>query len=199
MNLDHLNAQNRELSQEMILGIPKSVGAALWLLAIPLILSGGEYREKVSRKAAEKAGLLHFLSDGKVMSFLLLALLPFLLALSYREYFFPLYAAEMGISEAMIGRIYLMCGLLIIYAGPVLTEKLISWLGGKWTVVLASLFICLAPLLSVLSPTVPAAIAGIVLLSLSLSFGYAAQSTYYSGLSGVAGYGESRAMGVNPV
>lgn len=171
-------------------------GAALLLLAIPLILTGSEYREEVSRKAAGKAGLLRFLSDGKVMSFLLLALLPFLLALSYREYFFPLYAAEMGISEAMIGRIYLVCGLLIIYAGPILTEKLISWLGGKWTVALASLFICLAPLLFVLSPTVPAAIAGIVLLSLSLSFGYAAQSTYYSGLSGVAGYGESRAMGV---
>lgn len=79
--------------------------------------------------------------------FLLLALLPFLLALSYREYFIPLYAAEMGISETMIGRIYLGCGLLIIYAGPTLTEKLISRLGGKWTVALASLFICLAPIL----------------------------------------------------
>lgn len=171
-------------------------GAALLLLAIPLILTGGEYREQPPKKTTEKAGLLRFLSDGRVLSFLLLALLPFLLALSYREYFFPLYAAEMGISEAMIGRIYLVCGLLIIYAGPALTEKLISRLGGKWTVALASLFICLAPLLFVLSPTVPAAIAGIVLLSLSLSFGYAAQSTYYSGLPGVTGYGESRAMGV---
>ncbi len=175
-------------------------GAVLLLLAIPLILTGSEYHElppkKTPEKISEMAGLLRFLSDGRLMSFLLLALLPFLLALSYREYFFPLYAAEMGISEAMIGRIYLMCGLLIIYAGPTLTEKLISRLGGKWTVVLASLFICLAPLLFVLSPTVPAAIAGIVLLSLSLSFGYAAQSTYYSGLPGVAGYGESRSMGV---
>ena len=171
-------------------------GAALLLLAIPLILTGGEYREQPLKKTSEKAGLLRFLSDGKVLSFLLLALLPFLLALSYREYFFPLYAVEMGISEAMIGRIYLVCGLLIIYAGPALTEKLISRLGGKWTVALACLFICLAPLLFVLSPTIPAAIAGIVLLSLSLSFGYAAQSTYYSGLPGVAGYGESRAMGV---
>lgn len=175
-------------------------GAALLLLAIPLILTGSEYREqsskKISEKTSEKTGLLRFLSDGKVLSFLLLALLPFLLALSYREYFFPLYAAEMGISEAMIGRIYLVCGLLIIYAGPTLTEKLISRLGGKWTVALASLFICLAPLLFVFSPTVPAAIAGIVLLSLSLSFGYAAQSTYYSGLPGVARYGESRAMGI---
>jgi predicted MFS family arabinose efflux permease len=171
-------------------------GAALLLLAIPLILTGSDYREQPSKKTSEKAGLLRFLSDGKVMSFLLLALLPFLLALSYREYFFPLYAADMGINEAMIGRIYLLCGLLIIYAGPALTEKLISRLGGKWTVALASLFICLAPLLFVLSPTVPAAIAGIVLLSLALSFGYASQSTYYSGLPGVVGYGESRAMGV---
>lgn len=171
-------------------------GAALLLLAIPLILTGGEYCEKPSKKTFESTGLLHFLSDVKVMSFLLLALLPFLLALSYREYFFPLYAAEMGISETMIGRIYLVCGLLIIYAGPALTKKLLLRLGGKWTVALASLLICLAPLMFVISSTIPAAIAGIVLLSLSLSFGYAAQSTYYSGLSGVIEYGESRAMGV---
>ncbi len=171
-------------------------GAVLLLLAIPLILTGGEYREQPLKKTSEKVGIFRFLSDRRVLSFLLLALLPFLLALSYREYFFPLYAAEMGMSEAMIGRIYLICGLLIIYAGPALTEKLISHLGGKWTVALASLFMCLAPLLFVLSPTIWTAIAGIVLLSLSLSFGYAAQSTYYSGLPGVIRYGESRAMGV---
>lgn len=171
-------------------------GAALLLLAIPLILTGGEYREQTLQKSARSTGLLRFLSDSRVMSFLLLALLPFLLALSYREYFFPLYAAEMGISEAMIGRIYLVCGLLIIYVGPALTQKLLSRLGGKWTVALAALFICLSPLLFALSPTVPAAVAGIVSLSLALSFGYAAQSTYYAGLPGVAGYGESRAMGV---
>lgn len=62
--------------------------------------------------------------------------------------------------------------------------------------VTASLLICIAPLIFALSPAVPAAIIGIVLLSLAISFGYAAQSTYYSGLPGVAAYGESRAMGV---
>lgn len=172
------------------------VGAGMLLLAIPLILTGREYREQSSKKAFKSAGVLRFLSDSKIMSFLILALLPFLLALSYREYFFPLYAAEMGISETMIGRIYLVCGLLIIYAGPKLTEKLISHLSAKWTVVLASLFICIAPLMFVLSPTIPAAITGIILLSLSISFGYAAQTTYYAGLPSVIGYGESRAMGV---
>lgn len=171
-------------------------GAGLLLLAIPLVLAGSEYQEQPAKRESQSAGLLRLLSDGRVMSFLLLALLPFLLALSYREYFFPLYATEMGISEAMIGRIYLVCGLLIIYAGPALTRKLLSQLGGKWTVAIASLFICLAPLLFALLPTVPAAVAGIVSLSIALSFGYAAQSTYYSGLPGVAGYGESRAMGV---
>lgn len=201
-------------------------GAVLLLPAIPLILSGSGYREQpqestipagsdcceqptgktvstgvdcheqLTGSANKSVGLLRFLSDGRVMSFLMLILLPFLLALSYREYFFPIYAAEMGISESMTGRIYLVCGLFIIYAGPPLTQKLLSRLGGKWTMALASLFICLAPLLFVLSPTVPAAVAGIALLSVSISFGYAAQSTYYSGLPCVAGYGESRAMGV---
>jgi predicted MFS family arabinose efflux permease len=172
------------------------MGAALLVPAIPLIIAGSDWRERRSERRGGTAGLLRFLSDGRVLGFLLLILLPFLMALSYREYFFPLYAAEMGISETMIGRVYLVCGLFIIYAGPILTNKLLSRLGGKRTMALASLLMSLAPLLFVISPSVPAAAAGIVLLSLSISFGYAAQSTYYSGLPGVAGYGESRAMGV---
>lgn len=171
-------------------------GALLLLPAIPLILACSEGIVQPHKKNRSQVGLIRFLSDGRVLSFLLLILLPFLLALSYREYFFPLYVSEMGIDETMTGRIYLVCGLFIIYGGPPLTQKLLGRLGGKWTMVTASLLICIAPLVFALSPAVPAAIIGIVLLSLAISFGYAAQSTYYSGLPGVAAYGESRAMGV---
>ena len=128
--------------------------------------------------------------------FLLLMLMPFLIAISYREYFFPLYAAEVGITEADIGRIYLLCGLLVIYLGPVLTKTLIGLLGGKWTVVLASGLMIGATLLFAFVPTMPAALVGVLLLSVAISFGYAAQSSYYAGIPRVQQYGGSRSMGV---
>lgn len=172
------------------------VGAAILLIGLALSFSGRDYKEVAVAKAKEEVGFFRFLFNRQVITFLLLMLLPFLMGLSFREYFFPIYAAELGMSETMIGRLYLICGLLVIYAGPQLTGKLIARLGGKWTVALASGLIIAAPLLYVAIPTLATTIVGVLLLSVAISFGYAAQSTYYSELPSVEHYGGGRAMGV---
>ena len=172
------------------------VGAAILLIGLALSFSGRDYKEVAVAKAKEEVGFFRFLFNRQVITFLLLMLLPFLMGLSFREYFFPIYAAELGMSETMIGRLYLICGLLVIYAGPQLTGKLIARLGGKWTVALASALIIAAPLLYVAIPTLATTIVGVLLLSVAISFGYAAQSTYYSELPSVEHYGGGRAMGI---
>lgn len=172
------------------------VGAAILLIGLALSFSGRDYKEVAVAKVKEEVGFFRFLFNRQVITFLLLMLLPFLMGLSFREYFFPIYAAELGMSETMIGRLYLICGLLVIYAGPQLTGKLIARLGGKWTVTLASALIIAAPLLYVAIPTLATTIVGVLLLSVAISFGYAAQSTYYSELPSVEHYGGGRAMGI---
>lgn len=171
-------------------------GAAILLIGLVLSFSGRDYKEAAVAKAKEEVGFFRFLFNRQVITFLLLMLLPFLMGLSFREYFFPIYAAELGMSETMIGRLYLICGLLVIYAGPQLTGKLIARLGGKWTVALASGLIIAAPLLYAAIPTLATTIVGVLLLSVAISFGYAAQSTYYSELPSVEHYGGGRAMGI---
>lgn len=171
-------------------------GAAILLIGLALSFSGRDYKEAAVAKAKEEVGFFRFLFNRQVITFLLLMLLPFLMGLSFREYFFPIYAAELGMTETMIGRLYLICGLLVIYAGPQLTGKLIARLGGKWTVTLASALIIAAPLLYVAIPTLATTIVGVLLLSVAISFGYAAQSTYYSELPSVEHYGGGRAMGI---
>ena len=171
-------------------------GGLILLLGLLLAIFGEDYKEAAMRRQREKMHALRFLADRSVWTFLLLMLMPFLIAISYREYFFPLYAAEMGVTETDIGRIYLLCGLVVIYLGPVLTRALIERLGGKWTTVLASGMMIIATLLFAFVPTMGAAVVGLLLLSVSISFGYAAQSTYYASLPSVKAYGESRAMGV---
>ena len=171
-------------------------GAAILLIGLALSFSGRDYKEVAVAKAKEEVGFFRFLFNRQVITFLLLMLLPFLMGLSFREYFFPIYAAELGMSETMVGRLYLICGLLVIYAGPQLTGKLIARLGGKWTVTLASALIIAAPLLYVAIPTLATTIVGVLLLSVAISFGYAAQSTYYSELPSVEHYGGGRAMGI---
>ncbi len=171
------------------------VGAAILLIGFMLSLSVA-VAEPRAKRSARKANTFAFISDGKVFSFLLLMLTPFLIAISFREYFFPIYAADMGVSEADIGRIYLGCGLIVIYAGPTLTRRTLAKLGGKRTVALASALMAAATLLFAFVPRLGAAVAGLALLSLATAFGYAAQSTYYASLDGVTAYGEGRAMGV---
>lgn len=171
-------------------------GAAILLIGLVLSFSGRDYKEAAVAKVKEEVGFFRFLFNRQVITFLLLMLLPFLMGLSFREYFFPIYAAELGMSETMIGRLYLICGLLVIYAGPQLTGKLIARLGGKWTVALASGLIIAAPLLYAAIPTLATTIVGVLLLSVAISFGYAAQSTYYSELPSVEHYGGGRAMGI---
>lgn len=171
-------------------------GAAILLIGLVLSFSGRDYKEAAVAKAKEEVGFFRFLFNRQVITFLLLMLLPFLMGLSFREYFFPIYAAELGMTETMIGRLYLICGLLVIYAGPQLTGKLIARLGGKWTVALASGLIIAAPLLYAAIPTLATTIVGVLLLSVAISFGYAAQSTYYSELPSVEHYGGGRAMGI---
>ncbi len=170
-------------------------GAVILLLGLLIAVTGEDFREPAANRGRRKMNILHFLTDRTVWSFLLLILTPFLIGISFREYLFPIYAAQAGISETDIGRIYLGCGLIVIYVGPPLTRMLIGKLGGKWTVVMASALIAAATLLFGLYPTLPAAIIGLLLLALAISFGYAAQSTYYAGLPSVNQYGQGRAMG----
>jgi MFS family permease len=119
-----------------------------------------------------------------------------LVSISYREYFFPLYAEQKGISEVDIGRIYLWCGLLVIYAGPTISKNLIVKFGSKNTVIIASGMACCSILMPVMAPSLTTAVLGVILLSISISFGYAAQSTYYSTLPATGLYGESKAMSI---
>ena len=176
------------------------VSALILVIGLLMSVFGEDYRlpQAPRQRQRQRHGLevFQFIGQRKVWSFLLLLLIPFLCAISYREYFFPLYAAEMGITESDIGRIYLICGLLVIYMGPFFTRVLVGRLGGKWTAVLASGLMIVATLLFAVVPTITAAVLGILLLSIAISFGYAAQSTYYSSLPQVQTYGESRAMGV---
>lgn len=142
---------------------------------------------------------IKFFKNKEVFTFLVFILFPFLISISYREYFFPLYAEQSGISEVDIGRIYLWCGLLVIYSGPIISKVLMKRLGSKNTVIISSVLACCAIIMPVIDSSLPTAIIGVILLSISTSFGYAAQSTYYSSLPSTELYGEGKAMSIYSV
>lgn len=173
-----------------------SVGAALLFCGLLMAIFGSDYRPSTHKKGKVGVSIIKFVFNREILTFLLMILMPFLIALSYREYFFPLYAQHMGISESNIGYLYLVSGVIVIYMGPILTKILIEKIGAKGTVITSSILMCLASLLFALFSSLTTAIIGIFILSIAISFGYAAQSTYYSSRPIIAAYGEGRAMGV---
>ena len=148
------------------------------------------------KKKEEKGGMLHFLVDRQSIVFLFFLLTPFMIALSFRDYFFPLFAGENGMSEVRIGQIFLLFGLLTIYIGPYLAEWLLGHLGPKKSIVLASVLMAACIGIYVLYPSMGTVLLGIMAFYFVISFAYTCQYSYFETLPAVLKYGEGPAMGV---
>ena len=102
-------------------------------------------------------------------------------------------------SEVRIGQVYLLCGLLVIYLGPKISQWMLRRLGMLNSVILASLGMAANMLLFVAWPNMGSVLAGVVILSVIISFAYPCQYTYFENLPDTAMVGEGKAMGVYSV
>ena len=143
--------------------------------------------------------LLRFLMNRRVIGFFLLMLVPFTVALSYREYFFPLFSQEQGLTEVRIGQIYLMCGLMVLYTGPQLSAWMLRRFGAAMSVLLGSLLLGLDMALFVVWPTWISVFIGVVILALVTSFALTCQYSFFEALPESQRFGEGQAMGVYSV
>lgn len=172
-------------------------GAVLLGGGLFLTASAKNVKPKGIRKEAKnRLRTLKFLKNRRVAAFFGLILVPFMISLSYREYFFPLYVEQFGMGGVAVGRIYLGCGMLVIYIGPVLSKELLKKVGAKRSVVLASLCMACAMALFVVMPGLASVLAGMLLLSVVISFAYTCQYTYFEGLDECVETGMGTAMGI---
>ena len=171
------------------------IAGVIMLVALVLMLRSRDMKPEVEK---EKASIKFpkFLFNWRVLPFFLLLLLPFMMMLSYREYFFPLYAEENGMNEVSIGRLFLVCGLIVIYIGPALGEFLIRKLGSRKAVILASALMFADVLIFIICPSFISVIVGVVILSIDISFAYACQYAYFASVPECDSYGEGNAMGI---
>lgn len=171
------------------------VAGIIMLVAFLMMLRSRDMRPTIEKEQAA-IRLPKFLFNWRVLPFFLLLLLPFMILLSYREYFFPLFAEENGMNEVAIGRLFLVCGLIVIYIGPVLGEFLIRKLGSRRAVILGSAMMFANVLIFMIYPTFASAIIGVVILSINISFAYTCQYAYFASLPECDRYGEGNAMGI---
>ena len=172
------------------------VGCVVLVAALVLSLSSGDVRPPAAAEEVRKKGsLLRFLMNRRVIGFFLLMLVPFTVALSYREYFFPLFSQEQGLTEVRIGQIYLMCGLMVLYTGPQLSAWMLRRFGAAMSVLLGSLLLGLDMALFVVWPTWISVFIGVVILALVTSFALTCQYSFFEALPESQRFGEGQAMG----
>ena len=173
--------------------------AGALFLGLGLLLTIQAQNVKFGNGRKETQGrmrIVQFLFQKRIVSFFALILVPFMMSLSYREYFFPLYVEQFGVDEVTIGRIYLGCGMLVIYIGPLLSKHLLRTLGAKRSVVLASLCMAFNMALFALFPNPVSVFAGMIILAVVISFAYTCQYTYFEGLDECSEAGMGNAMGI---
>ena len=179
-----------------------SMGLALAFFYTPhtrMGWGGGRRRRPVREKQEKKSGgmsVFRFLTSRRIAVFFLFLLLPFMMSLAYREYFFPLYASESGLSETRVGQIYLLCGLMGLYIGPPLSGWILRKFGPKRAIVLASSLIVGNFAFFIVHPSLSGVIAGVFILSFVISFAYTCQYAYYDTLDEIREYGSGAAMGI---
>jgi len=103
-------------------------GIALLFLAIIVFSSRsklvGHYYDVqyVKETGTDKFALLRFIFKPVVLCTLLLALMPYVVTMSFMEYFMPIFGMDNGLNEANIGQLMLLSGLLTILFGTTLCE-----------------------------------------------------------------------------
>lgn len=137
-----------------------------------------------------------FLLNGRVLSFLLLMLVPATVLGFFVAHFLPIYADQNGLSSTLASWGYLLNGIAIIYLGPVFTRLLLSRFGGR-TAVLITAGIALAGIaLFAAMPAIATAFACSMLLGLADAGGQVSRQEAFLQLPQSRRAGGTRALSV---
>ncbi len=177
--------------------------SGIGIMGVALLIAGFSGDAKPAKTGdittTKDINLIRFLFNPRILPFFLMILVPFMISLSFREYFFPLVASESGLGEAQIGQIYLLCGMGVLYLGPLISGWILKKLGAYWSILIASTGMVAAMVLYVVHPSFVSVIIGVIVLSLVISFAYTCQYTYFELLPECTLYGSGNAMGVYSV
>lgn len=113
----------------------------------------------------------------------------------FLNYFFPVYADSVGYSSADSSRRFMIYGICIIYLGPIITKFVTKHFGSKISTILYVVLTISGLAVFAITGTNSSAVAAVILLSLSESFGIITAVNYFVGLRASRELGEGMALG----
>jgi predicted MFS family arabinose efflux permease len=141
-----------------------------------------------------KDALWRFFTDKETFLFFLLITIPSAVASSFLNYFFPVFANSLNVSQGNIGRGFLLYGICIVFIGPMLDKRLKALVQENLIILGSCLFGVLALVLFCSIPTFLGALAAILILGISDSLGLVSQNNYFIGLPSCRRLGHGKAL-----
>lgn len=155
-----------------------------------------ELKKEAKQEEGRSMNILQFLSKKNLLIFFLCAMVPYTLYGYFLSYFLPLFAEKQGISETVIGQLFLLNGICVIYFGPFLTSCVSKKMKVKGSVIFAATIYIGTMLLFVVFYENLSMAAVPLFMGIADSFGFSALSICFSSMEEVKAYGTGRAMGV---
>lgn len=170
--------------------------SGLWGIMILIFLAAGKYTpSRVTQYPKKKGGMFRFLTAPRILGFILLIQVPYVVLNGFTNYFVPVFANENGLSESETSLLLVLFSLTGIFLSMAIT----NWIYKKYkrnTLYMSMILSLGAILIFSLHPTLPFLILCIFLLGVSQCFGLPVRNIYYCQQKEVQTYGEDRAMGI---
>lgn len=138
----------------------------------------------------------NFFGDPSLLAFLFLVTIPSAAVGMFLNYFVPLYAHSLGISQGNIGRTFLLYGICIIYAGPWLVRLLSRRFAPRAMMAMGGFLGVLSLTIFSVQPSFTTVIMAVIILGLAESVGLVSQNTYFLNLPAALAYGRGKALSI---
>ena len=136
-----------------------------------------------------------YVSDKKVLGFMVLIQNPYIIFSSFVFYYVPLFCDAHGYGESLCTLFIMIYSQTAILLSNALTNRA-SKRFGAGSMYIALILNIAAMVIYALTPTIGGMILALVIMGISSSFGKPVQQTYYLGLRATRAYGADRAMGI---
>ena len=153
----------------------------------------------VKEKDDKKFALIKFIFKPVVLCTLLLALMPYVVTMSFTEYFMPVFGMENGLNEANIGQLMLLSGLFTILFGTSLCKFAGKNIPIKIIVLLSILLDAGAMYIFSLDISINMLIVSILLLAIVNIFALTNIQTYFALLYQAENVSSVKALGIYSV
>lgn len=142
------------------------------------------------------AAYIRFILTPRVLLYFGLIVIPVIAASYYLNFLYPIIAEQMGMADNTIGYSYLFNGIVIICFGNIIVNFMSKFFNRKLLLMISSIIYLLTFVMVGWFESIPALIVSLVLIAVADSFGYVAQSTFYTELKETEIFGYENAMGV---